>query len=184
MSLWRAAVLRAITATAISMEISMSPAATRSIVVHTTTALIMLAISTKITTLSLITSITKQQKHSPLTVNAFVFKLLASFLIFSNIASLSLGTFQNINYICSWYWYHLAIQAWVIKRESGGNPEQTRCCNLLAKSSNLHNPLFTWAEWEGCLKMEKVRRPATIYRCKMLSGTRATTYKPIYLAQS
>ena len=33
MSLWRAAVLRAITATAISMEISMSPAATRSIVV-------------------------------------------------------------------------------------------------------------------------------------------------------
>ena len=40
-----------------------------------------------------------------------------------------IGSFFDINrYLCGRFGFHIAIQTNEIKRESGENPEQSRCC--------------------------------------------------------
>jgi hypothetical protein len=53
-----------------------------------------------------------------------------------------------------------------LKRESGENPEQTRCCKLRQQSLNDARSTVPEKGGKEVSKREQVRRPARIHGCK------------------
>ena len=58
-------------------------------------------------------------------------------------------------YLCHWLWCHPSLSWRVVKRESGVNPEQTRCCKLQTKSEDDTHATVFCMNGKGVIRWSK-----------------------------